>query len=287
MPELPEVEVVRRGLAPLVIGRSVLRAEILHPRTSRRQVGGAGEFANLLRGREIVGTGRRGKFLWLSTDDPDLVLIAHLGMSGQFRVGNEPTEVHRHARARIDLGEITLWFRDQRTFGWLAAAPMAADRAGIFVPTFVQAIAPDPTESIFDRAKVAKVIRGRGSEIKRLLLDQSVVSGIGNIYADEALWRSKVHPRRRSDQLSLPRIGAVLKAATEVMAEALVHGGTSFDALYVGVNGESGYFGRNLRAYGQSGRPCQRCSTPIIREAFMNRSSHYCPKCQRPSSKIH
>ncbi|MCU0301501.1 MAG: bifunctional DNA-formamidopyrimidine glycosylase/DNA-(apurinic or apyrimidinic site) lyase [Candidatus Nanopelagicales bacterium] len=309
MPELPEVEVVRRGLAAHVIGARVGAVEVLHPRAVRRQAGGAPELAALLTGRTITGTGRRGKFLWLATDDPDLVLAAHLGMSGQFRVldragpppapavpvdlGGEAAamsaapDAHPHARVRFDLGPRQLWFLDQRTFGWVAAAPLVVDPRGVPVPGMVRGIGPDPTEPAFDAAAAARAMRAHRVEVKRLLLDQSIVSGIGNIYADEALWRACVHPRRRADRLPVRTLVAVLDAASAVMAEALAEGGTSFDSLYVNVNGESGYFGRGLQAYGRAGLPCARCGTPIVRERFMNRSSHACPTCQRPPRARH
>jgi formamidopyrimidine-DNA glycosylase len=315
MPELPEVEVVRRGLAGHVTGARLEAVDVRHPRAVRRQAGGPDAFVGLLTGRTVTGTGRRGKFLWLSTDDPELVLAAHLGMSGQFRVddptgpagsspGGEPSElggeftvgtagaslaggVHPHARVRFDLGPRQLWFLDQRTFGWVAAAPVVADPIGVPVPDLVQRIAPDPTEPAFDARAVARAMRTHRVEVKRLLLDQSLVSGIGNIYADEALWRAGVHPRRRADRLPVGTLVAVLDAATAVMAEALAEGGTSFDSLYVNVNGQSGYFGRGLQAYGRAGLPCARCGGPIVRERFMNRSSHACPTCQRPPRARH
>jgi formamidopyrimidine-DNA glycosylase len=292
MPELPEVEVVRRGLERHVLGDTIREASVLHARAVRRQPGGAQEFGDLLRGRQLIGSGRRGKFLWLTTDDPDLVLAAHLGMSGQFRVGpgagggpaadEAARPAHRHARVMVDLGERRLWFLDQRTFGWVAAAGVVPDRWGLAVPEMVGAIAPDPADPAFDPGQVARAMRRRGVEVKRLLLDQSLVSGIGNIYADEALWRAGVHPRRRADRLSAAALRGILAEAAAVMQEALREGGTSFDSLYVNVNGESGYFARGLQVYGRSGLPCSRCGTPIVRERFMNRSSHLCPGCQRP-----
>jgi formamidopyrimidine-DNA glycosylase len=317
MPELPEVEVVRRGLAQHVAGSRVGSVTVLHLRAVRRQPGGALEFADLLGGRVLAGTGRRGKFLWLTTDDPDLVLAAHLGMSGQFRVdapggselgimgpaatGSDPAArtgrvrnvpapiapPHRHARVLLDLGPRRLSFIDQRTFGWVAATGVVTDRWGAQVPRMVRDIAPDPADPGFDAAAVARAMRRRRVEVKRLLLDQSLVSGIGNIYADEALWRAGVHPRRRADRLSLATLRWILGEAGAVMAASLREGGTSFDSLYVNVNGESGYYSRGLEVYGRAGLPCSRCGTPIVRERFMNRSSHSCPGCQRPPRARH
>jgi formamidopyrimidine-DNA glycosylase len=302
MPELPEVEVVRRGLAAHVLDQQVQSVQVRHPRVTRRQVQGANHFESVLTARTFTGTGRRGKFLWLVTDDPDLVLTAHLGMSGQFRVesaaggpavdiGAESGELggapHRHARAHLDLGERHLWFLDQRTFGWLAACPVVVDPRGVRVPDLVRDIAPDPTDPQFDVRAVARAMRSHRVEVKRLLLAQTLVSGIGNIYADEALWNAGVHPRRRADRLTVATLVGVLEAATAVMAASLAEGGTSFDSLYVNVNGESGYYGRGLAAYGRAGLPCSRCASPIVRERFMNRSSHFCPTCQRPPRLPH
>ena len=287
MPELPEVEVVRRGLAAHVQDVRIRDVHVLHPRTVRRQAQGPGYFEAVLTGRTVTGTGRRGKFLWLTTDDPDLVLAAHLGMSGQFRVDDAVSAPHRHARAHLDLGGSQLWFVDQRTFGWLSACAVVADARGIEVPDLVRDIAPDPTDPEFDVRAAARSMRRHRVEIKRLLLDQSHVSGIGNIYADEALWAAGIHPRRRADKLPVTAVVSVLEAATTVMAAALDQGGTSFDSLYVNVNGESGYFGRGLAVYGRGGLPCPRCGTPIVRERFMNRSSHLCPRCQRPPRTTH
>lgn len=301
MPELPEVEVVRRGLAAHVLDQQIRGVEVRHPRAVRRQVQGAGHFESVLTGRTLTDTARRGKFLWLVTDDPDLVLAAHLGMSGQFRVdsasggpavdigaeGDSGAAPYRHARARFDLGERQLWFLDQRTFGWLAACRVVPDPRGVLVPDLVRAIAPDPTDPAFDVRAVARAMRTHRVEVKRLLLGQSLVSGIGNIYADEALWAAGVHPRRRADTLSVATLVGVLDAATAVMAASLAAGGTSFDSLYVNVNGESGYYGRGLSVYGRAGLPCPRCGAPIVRERFMNRSSHFCPACQRPPRLPH
>ena len=298
MPELPEVEIVRRGLATHAVGHRIESAHVLHPRSIRRQPGGAVEFAALLAGRTLTGTGRRGKFLWLSTDDPDVVLAAHLGMSGQFRVDAgdgrsgadlpaPSTPPNPHARARWDLDDRTLWFVDQRTFGWVAALAVVPDRLGLPVPEVVRAIGLDPADPLFDRRAVARRMRTHRVEVKRLLLDQSLVSGIGNIYADEALWAAGVHPRRRADRLSARAIEEVLAAAADVMASSLAEGGTSFDSLYVNVNGESGYYSRGLQVYGRAGLACARCGAPIVRERFMNRSSHFCPMCQRPPRAAH
>ena len=280
MPELPEVEVVRRGLERHIVGASIDSVDILHPRAIRRHLPGAADLAGQLTGERIASADRRGKYLWLVLEPSTVALVVHLGMSGQMLVQPPelPTEKHLRIRARLDSG-LDLRFVDQRTFGGWALAPLV-DVDGSLVPDSVAHIARDPLDPRFDLAATVKVVRGKHTEIKRALLDQTVVSGIGNIYADEALWRAQIHGNRLTDRVSGPKVRELLTAAREVMREALTQGGTSFDALYVNVNGESGYFDRSLSAYGQEDRPCRRCGTAIRREKFMNRSSFSCPKCQ-------
>jgi formamidopyrimidine-DNA glycosylase len=277
VPELPEVEVVRRGLATHVEGRTIDDVELRGHRVARRHLAGPDDLAGRLAGRRVAAVRRRGKYLWWDLED-DLGLLLHLGMSGQLLVEahGAPDEKHLHARFRFADAGPELRFVDQRTFGGLALSDL--DAAG--VPVAIAHIAPDPLEPAFDRDAVVRRARASASGIKRVLLNQSVVSGIGNIYADEALWRAGVHGERPASALTRPRVAAVLDHAADVMREALGQGGTSFDALYVNVNGASGYFDRSLAAYGQAGRPCRRCGTPIRREQFMNRSSYSCPRCQ-------
>ncbi|MGY4868332.1 DNA-formamidopyrimidine glycosylase [Mycolicibacterium elephantis] len=277
MPELPEVEVVRRGLAAHVVDKTVTAVRVHHPRAVRRHEAGPADLTARLLGSRIVGTGRRGKYMWLTLDDGS-ALVVHLGMSGQMLLGAVPNERHQRIAALLDDGT-ALSFVDQRTFGgWLLTEMVTVD--GSDVPLPVAHLARDPLDPMFDRDGVVTVLRRKHSEIKRQLLDQTVVSGIGNIYADEALWRARVHGARLASALTRRQLGEVLDAAAEVMAEALEQGGTSFDALYVNVNGESGYFDRSLDAYGREGEPCRRCGAVMRREKFMNRSSFYCPKCQ-------
>lgn len=287
MPELPEVEVVRRGLSDHVVGRQIVGVEVTGARTARRQPGGPAEIVARLEGRRVNGAHRRGKYLWLTVDDEHAAgadcLLVHLGMSGQMLVtdAGAPPVRHMHARAHLDDGT-ELRFVDQRTFGGWTVVPLAEalDGTGVLLPAPAAHIAADPFERGFDTLVTARVIRRRDTEIKRLLLDQTVVSGIGNIYADEALWRSGIHGRRRSGALTLRLVAETLEHARDVMSDALVAGGTSFDALYVNVNGASGYFDRSLDVYGRAGLPCGRCGTAVVREDFMNRGSHFCPDCQ-------
>lgn len=277
MPELPEVETVRRGLAAHVAGRTITAVRVHHPRAVRRHEEGAADLTARLLGQRIVDTGRRGKYLWLNMSD-GTALVVHLGMSGQMLLGPVPKTDHVRIAALLDDGTI-LSFVDQRTFGgWMLAELVEVDSSVVPVP--VAHLARDPLDPDFDADAVVTVLRRKHSEIKRQLLDQTVVSGIGNIYADEALWRAKVNGARIASSLTRRQLREVLDCAAEVMRDALGQGGTSFDSLYVNVNGESGYFDRSLDAYGREGLPCRRCGSVIRREKFMNRSSFYCPRCQ-------
>jgi formamidopyrimidine-DNA glycosylase len=286
MPELPEVEVVRRGLQASVAGKTITAVRVHHPRAVRRHEAGPADLTARLLGARIAGTDRRGKYLWLllETEPPDsgsdTALVVHLGMSGQMLLGEVPRADHVRISALLDDGTV-LSFADQRTFGgWMLADLVDVD--GSVVPAPVSHLARDPLDPRFDADAVVEVLRRKHSELKRQLLDQQVVSGIGNIYADEALWRAKVHGARVAATLSRGKLAAVLAAATDVMRDALAQGGTSFDSLYVNVNGQSGYFDRSLDAYGREGESCHRCGAVMRREKFMNRSSYYCPKCQPP-----
>lgn len=285
MPELPEVEVVRAGLAPAAIGSLITGVSVFDERALTRHPAGAADFVARLEGRRFSAASRRGKFLWLPLDDAESALIAHLGMSGQMLLRAPDAAAERHERVRIDLehpqhGELAIVFSDQRTFGSLAVDTMIHDGSSL-IPTQVVHIARDPIDDAFDDDRFRQALARKNSAIKRVLLDQSVVSGIGNIYADEALWAARIHPETPASRLSTPAVQRLLAEVRAVLAKALAEGGTSFDAQYVNVNGQAGYFAHSLNAYGRGGQPCPRCGTPIRREAFMNRSSHYCPRCQR------
>ncbi len=331
MPELPEVEVVRRGLARWVESCAITDVEVLHPRPVRRHEAGPADFAARLRGRTVQAVARRGKFLWLELDG-DEALMAHLGMSGQLLLEPPDAPPERHLRVRLGLsgaglsgaglsGDCAvpgreLRFVDQRMFGGLTlvplvptadgrpgghhgpdlptgpsapapgsalpgSAPVAPDPARAVLPLPVAHIGRDALDPHLDERAALLRLRTRRSGVKRVLLDQSVISGIGNIYADEALWRSRMHYARPCARIGAPAARGLLREVQEVMLEALAEGGTSFDSLYVDVNGRSGYFDRSLAVYGQQGRPCPRCGTAIVREPFMNRSSFRCPRCQR------
>jgi formamidopyrimidine-DNA glycosylase len=294
MPELPEVEVVRRGLDDHVVGRRIETAAFLGARVARRHPPGPADLADRLRGNVVHAAERRGKYLWLVLEAPDRhrqALVIHLGMSGQLLIeaAGAPREIHLHATFDFADDGPQLRFVDQRTFGGMALADLIPDPGVVprtwGLPESIAHIAPDPLEPSFDQGAVIARLRTRHTAVKRCLLDQGLISGIGNIYADEALWRARAHGEREAAGLSKPALGRLIEHARDVMLEALGHGGTSFDALYVNVNGASGFFDRSLNAYGRAGRPCLRCGTLIRREAFMNRSSYFCPRCQpRPCS---
>jgi formamidopyrimidine-DNA glycosylase len=282
VPELPEVEVVRRGLDAHAVGSIIAAVEVLHDRPVRRHADGASGFVAALTGRRIDAAHRRGKYFWLALDNGD-ALLGHLGMSGQMLVQPVGSQAERHLRVRFVLTPAgggppatELRFVDQRMFGGLLVSPGGAE-----LPAEIAHIARDLLDPGFDLDDFVRRVRRRTSGVKRLLLDQTLVSGVGNIYADEALWRAKIHGDRPGDRLTARQVRELAGHATEVMAEALGQGGTSFDSLYVNVNGESGYFERSLNAYGREDQPCRRCGTSMRRIAFMNRSSYFCPACQK------
>jgi formamidopyrimidine-DNA glycosylase len=283
VPELPEVETVRQGLSKWVVGRTIRTVEVHHPRAIRRHLPGDAHFIALLTGRTIVDVSRRGKYLWFPLDSGDAI-IGHLGMSGQLLMQPADAEDEKHLRIRFTFtdGGPELRFVDQRTFGGLSLSEGGAE-----LPDEIAHIARDPMDPAFDDEAFVARLRGKHTEIKRALLDQTLISGVGNIYADEALWRAQLHGARPTDQLTRPAVRRLLAHVRDVLGEAIVAGGTSFDELYVNVNGESGYFDRSLNAYGREGEPCHRCGTPIRREQFMNRSSFSCPRCQpRPRTSL-
>jgi formamidopyrimidine-DNA glycosylase len=275
VPELPEVETVRDGLQRHVSGRTIAAAQVLHPRAARRHLAGPEDLAAALAGAKVGDARRRGKYLWLPVDAD--ALVAHLGMSGQLVVGQPGRPLTPHVRARISFTDDgpDLRFVDQRTFGHLSFSPGGAE-----LPHAIAHIAPDPLEAAFDDDRFAARLRTRRTGIKRALLDQSLISGVGNIYADESLWRARLHWARGTDALRRADVYRLLGAIRAVFAEAIRAGGTSFDSLYVQVNGQSGYFDRSLAVYGRAGEPCPRCGAEVRRDKFMNRSSFSCPKCQ-------
>ncbi|MGP5918422.1 bifunctional DNA-formamidopyrimidine glycosylase/DNA-(apurinic or apyrimidinic site) lyase [Brachybacterium alimentarium] len=318
MPELPEVEVVRRGLAPRTVGRTIEAVEVLDSRIIRRQVGGVDRLRGALVGTRMTAVVRRGKFLWWRlADGPDAAegagadtgeaLMGHLGMSGQLRVRTPgpmsppldsegpASDPLRHRRLTLHLDDGTaIDLIDQRLFGglWMSPLEPSADGrlAGLgspdtLLPEATSGIARDLLDPAADLPSIARTLRTRRAGVKSLLLSQNIVSGIGNIYADEALWAARTRYDTPGTELSQRRALSILRAAGEVMERALAVGGTSFDALYVNVDGRSGYFARSLAVYGREGEPCPRCGNLLRRALHQGRSSHYCPRCQRPAPR--
>jgi len=300
VPELPEVEVVRSGLAPAMTGARILSVAVHDERALTRHAGGAADFVARLEGSEVASVARRGKFLWMplaraSSGGDRSAIVGHLGMSGQLLLRRPDASAERHERIRLFVehpqhGELAVVFADQRTFGSLAVDALVptpdARAAGWgsmepFLPSQVAHIARDPMDEAFQDRAFRAALRTRSSAIKRVLLDQNLISGVGNIYADESLWAARIHPETPASALSTVAVNRLLAEVRAVLEKALAEGGTSFDAQYVNVNGQVGYFAHSLNAYGRTGRPCARCGTPIRRDAFMNRSSHFCPRCQR------
>jgi formamidopyrimidine-DNA glycosylase len=296
MPELPEVEVVRAGLDPAVSGATVTAVTVLDERSLKRHRGPAEDFVDRLVDRTIVSAERRGKFLWMPLAggkgaNGRTALVVHLGMSGQVLLRQPDAPSERLTRIRIDVrhpehGDLRVDFVDQRIFGSMAVDELVEtpDVPGGLVPTQVAHIARDPMDAHFDDARFFAALAKRNTGVKRALLDQTLISGVGNIYADEALWAARIHYDQPTSSLSRARAKTLLAEVRLVLGKALAEGGTSFDAQYLNVNGESGYFSHSLNAYGQQGLPCPRCGRPLVREQFMNRGSHFCPWCQRVRS---
>lgn len=318
MPELPEVEVVRAGLAPAVTGARVVAVEVVDPRALKRHLplGGvaaagvgrhgvsldaasgairAADFERRLTGAVLRAPARRGKFLWIPLAQSNEALLAHLGMSGQLLLRAHDAPDDRFVRVHLWIshpahGELRLDFADQRLFGSLAidalvptsdGAPGGLGTELAAIPGQAAHIARDPLDPALDDAAFMRGLRQRRSAVKVALLDQGLVSGIGNIYADEALWRARVHPETPASALGVRKARELLAQVREVFAQALAEGGTSFDAQYVNVNGQAGYFAHSLNAYGRTGQPCPRCGTPIRKQTIAGRSAHFCPRCQR------
>ncbi|GAB2822723.1 bifunctional DNA-formamidopyrimidine glycosylase/DNA-(apurinic or apyrimidinic site) lyase [Alpinimonas psychrophila] len=306
MPELPEVEVVRLGLEPALVGSTIQSVSVFEPRSLKRHDARRGDFVAMLEGRTVLSAERRGKFLWFPLDSAGSAgsagsalgqhsgdaLVAHLGMSGQVLLRAPDAAPDRHLRIQYQvkhpvLGELAINFVDQRIFGSMAVDELVTQGIGIgnvqvLVPSQAAHIALDPVDPTFDDDAFIARLRTKSTGIKRALLDQTLLSGIGNIYADEALWAARLHFDRASDTLSVKQARTLLAEVRQVLMKALAEGGTSFDAQYVNVNGESGYFSHSLNAYGQQGKPCPRCGTEMRRVSFMNRGSHFCTRCQKP-----
>lgn len=288
MPELPEVETVRAGLAEFITGATITDVEIFDARSLKRHRPGPTDFVATLVGSKITSVVRRGKFLWMPLNASPLALVGHLGMSGQMLVRTPDFEPDKLTRVILHFTaaggkKYQMRFVDQRIFGSLALDELisTADETGESIPTTAAHIARDPLDPYFDVSSVIAKLRKRTAGIKKILLDQQLMSGVGNIYADEALWRAKLHYDQPANSLSLSKTKELINHVTEILAAAVKVGGTSFDEQYKNVNGESGYFEISLNAYGMTGRPCNRCGKPIRRDSWMNRGSHFCPNCQK------
>ncbi|MDH6206985.1 bifunctional DNA-formamidopyrimidine glycosylase/DNA-(apurinic or apyrimidinic site) lyase [Aurantimicrobium minutum] len=284
MPELPEVEVVRAGLEPALVGARIDSVQVFDPRSLKRHDARRGDFVGMLQGATVLSAERRGKFMWFPLDSGD-ALVTHLGMSGQVLLRDLDAAPDRHLRIQYVIthpehGQLVVNFVDQRIFGSMAVDELVEQPSGL-VPSQAAHIALDPLNPFFDDELFITRLRKKSTGVKRALLDQTLISGVGNIYADESLWAAKIHGEKPSDTLSKAKARELLEAVRAILTKALGEGGTSFDEQYVNVNGESGYFSHSLNAYGQQGKPCPRCGTPIRRVTFMNRGSHFCPKCQR------
>ncbi len=288
MPELPEVETVRAGLAEYLTGAKVTSVEVLDIRSLKRHQPGVQDFVNVMTGATLKHFSRRGKFLWIPLDKGGLAMVGHLGMSGQMLVreaGSEPDKLTRVVlHTETPSGKkLELRFVDQRIFGSLAIDDLVLIDHDEHLPTSVTHIARDPLDPNFDESATIQKLRSRKTGIKKVLLDQGVLSGVGNIYADETLWRAKLHYDQPANTISVPKAKELMAHVREILAAAVKVGGTSFDEQYKNVNGQSGYFEVSLNAYGMTGRPCARCGSAIVRENWMNRGSHFCPKCQKRS----
>ena len=295
MPELPEVEVVRAGLEPALRGARIERVEVAEPRSLKRHPGPPEDFIERLEGQVVEAAIRRGKFLWFPLHGTQEALFVHLGMSGQVLLGGESSDFGSLLRIRFDIATaqgdpMVVGFVDQRIFGSMAideliptpdGAPAGTGSDDSRIPRSVAHIQRDPLDPHFDDRAFSRALRAKNTDIKRALLDQNLISGIGNIYADEALWGAKLHYLTPTKRLTPARVRELLSEVRAVLRKALAEGGTSFDSQYVNVNGQAGYFAHSLHAYGRQGTPCDRCGGIIRREPFMNRSSHRCPSCQR------
>ncbi|BAU98772.1 bifunctional DNA-formamidopyrimidine glycosylase/DNA-(apurinic or apyrimidinic site) lyase [Aurantimicrobium minutum] len=284
MPELPEVEVVRAGLEPALVGARIDSVHVFDPRSLKRHDARRGDFVGMLQGSTVLSAERRGKFMWFPLDSGD-ALVTHLGMSGQVLLRDSGAEPDRHLRIQYGIthpehGKRLVNFVDQRIFGSMAVDELVEQSSGL-VPAQAAHIALDPLDSFFDDEMFITRLRKKSTGVKRALLDQTLISGVGNIYADESLWAAKIHGERSADSLSKAKAQELLLELRQVLNKALAEGGTSFDAQYVNVNGQSGYFAHSLNAYGQQGKPCPRCGTSIRKVSFMNRGSHFCPRCQK------
>jgi formamidopyrimidine-DNA glycosylase len=270
MPELPEVETTRRGLAPLVVGRSIAALEVREPRL-RWPV--PKSLPSRLAGQRIESLGRRGKYLLFDT--PAGTLLVHLGMSGSLRYLPEPLAhgAHDHVDLRF-AGGGCLRFNDPRRFGSLHFTTTPNRHR------LLASLGPEPFSADFTADYLAAACRGRAVAIKQHLMNGRIVVGVGNIYASEALFRARIHPARAAGRIARARFEPLVAAIREVLSEAIEEGGTTL-RNFVGGDGRPGYFRGSLKVYERDGAPCEACSTPIRRRVLGQRATYFCPKCQR------
>jgi formamidopyrimidine-DNA glycosylase len=272
VPELPEVETIRRGLEPFVVGRRIERAAIRDPRLTRPF--DPDEVARQLRGERITGLDRRGKYLVVRFES-GRVLLVHLRMTGNFRVaGSDPADgPHDRAVLRLDNGSDVI-YRDIRRFGtWLLVEPHELE------PYLAERVGDEPLEEAFRTAALASRLAGRRAPIKAALLDQRTVAGLGNIYADEALWRARIHPLRPAGELERHELRRLHRALRDALRMGIARQGATL-SNYATPNGERGRMQEEFKVYGREGEPCPRCGTPIEKIRAAGRGTHYCPNCQ-------
>lgn len=270
MPELPEVETTRRGLAPLLVGRTIGALAVREPRLRWPVPGGLDGF---LRGQPILELRRRAKYLLLDT--PAGTLIAHLGMSGSLRYLPEPVPAAAHDHVDVELaGGGLLRYNDPRRFGSLHFSPEPERHA------LIRELGPEPLGDEFDGDHLWRAARGRRVAVKHFLMNSRIVAGIGNIYANEALYRAGIHPSRAAGRIARHRMRRLAADLRDVLDEAIREGGTTLRD-FVGSDGRPGYFRIALKVYERTDDACERCATPIRRRLQGQRATFYCPHCQR------
>ena len=273
MPELPEVEITRRHLARALEGRTLVEVSVRHERTARHN-SSPEEVQDRLTDRTVVAVGRTGKFLRIELDDGQS-MVAHLGMSGRWVIQGDEQIAHTHFEARLDDGTV-VEFVDPRTFGFVAVYDQ--DEVG---ESGLARLGPDAWEAPPEPSMLHSSLSGRTAPIKALLLDQGPISGLGNIYADEALHLSHIHPLRPGGSLTVEEAAGLLAAIRLVLERALDSGGTTLaDLAYLLPDGRAGENMAHLWVYGREGEPCRNCGTSVEKVTIRARSSHFCPSCQ-------
>lgn len=274
MPELPEVETTRRSLVPVLEGATINSAEVGRTRMLRRQPRPA-DFADRMRDRRVESLGRRGKFL-LGHIEGDLTMVLHLGMSGRMQIQALGAERPAHTNVVLATDDAEVWMIDPRTFGFVVCLTPDEWDGSPFA-----ALGPDALDALPRSPQLGAAITKRKSPLKSLLLDQHLIAGLGNIYADEVLHRARLHPLRLGASLDAEEVKRLRASIKPVLEAGLRHGGTTLDDLaYLLPDGRAGEYTQRLRAYGRTGQPCRTCGTPIERIVVTQRSTHFCPTCQ-------